>query len=764
MAHNGGRSQVNLAGIRHFGDYPFMNMMKAASTLTCNSSVDGFGPDPDILDINGYPTANTGGQGYSTLLIIPRQIERPGRYILEWDGTGTFVDSSDGSGITGSFSTSGVKFIPYSNQMGLSYSTSASPNHVRNIRFYHEDDATEFAAGEVFGSKLRARLREANFGVIRYMDWQNNNTNNAAKWADNKATTCYSYYVSEYRGSAWGADKWYHGVTTSSGGAYSISTSRGRSPVNGDIMQLKFDTDAGATITAAVSSGSNTVLTIATSAPNTTFGTVGESVTVGVVSGSWSGMNGTWTVQARSAGSVTINFDSHLLTPGALAGATDRPLQLYHTFCTLNVDGGGAVNILDPLAGALSTGGNSYPCRYLRNTGSGGGDAEYSGYYCYATLVYNSAIPGWIKQGGDRTAVTGLNNYTPPQLGLQLAAEMGAHPWFCMPIQSMDPMTDYVTQLATYCRDNGPSWMVPRFEPPNECFNNSGGFQNNGNCKNRSAAYGWPSATDDYVHVYGKFASTMGQDLQTVYGTGTTNRAKYVFLAGVQTVTRGSAAQQNILTSAMYLAQVPAAQSGYNKTTPASSYLHGIAVANYYAPSNYHTTQSASELAMANAYAAGDVSQVPAYIALCQANSPDDGLPGFNIYANQADFSAWASAAIANGVFVMEFYEGGFSPDYVSGDTNTNLLKGAARDHASLGPVVLADYAICTGTSGGGLVARFPSHYYLSGNKHIHSEVSQSVWSLLDDISETPGSAQWLAIVAYNQTAKFVNLRLRIHA
>jgi hypothetical protein len=667
---NGGKSQINLGGIQSYGDYPFINLFKAAANWTCTYSADGVVPDPDILDMDGYPTALTSGAGYGAVMFFARKVDRPGEYKLVWDGGGSFANwtassitggsLSSASGTTNNWCT-GVPWVdvPSSNFALVITALSAAPNHIRNIRFYHVDDAVDFEVnGEIFGKKLRERLAEAKFGVIRFMDWQNNNTNNATTWASNRRLTHCSYYASEFRGAAWGANKWYFGVTTNSGNNYSISTTRGRAPINGDIIQLR------------------------------------------------------WNVDATPSGT-----------------------------CSLNVDGSGAVNILDSYANALSTGGNSYPKALAYGV---------AGFYNYATLVYNSAIPAWIKQGGDIAApASGLNNATPPQLGLLLAQRVGAHPWFTMPMQSMDPMTDYVTQLATYCRDNAPSWMVPRFEPPNECFNNFGGFFNNSNCIRRNIAYGWPSGgPEDYVHVYGKFASTMGQDLQTVYGTGAANRAKYVFLASGQTTSAAGSptTAANIFTSARYVAQVPAAQAGYIKA-PASNYLHGVSVANYYAPSNYRDGGSVSESAMAAAVP----QQVAEYIALCYANSPDDGQPGYNIYRNQTDFTAWKNIAVANGVMLMEFYEGGFSPDYDS-NTVVNSLKDAAKYHVDLKAVVAAEYAICTGISGGGFTARFPSHYYLSGNKWMHGGVSASVWSLLDDLYETPGTAQWQAIVTYNNT------------
>jgi hypothetical protein len=98
-----------------------------------------------------------------------------------------------------------------------------------------------------------------------------------------------------------------------------------------------------------------------------------------------------------------------------------------------------------------------------------------------------------------------------------------------------------------------------------------------------------------------------------------------------------------------------------------------------------------------------------------------------------ASFAGWKACALANGLQVLEFYEGGFSPDYIGGDAVGNEFKMAAKNHPDLAQVVHDDYAICTGLTDADFIARFPSHYYLSGNRWLHNGESKSVWSLLDD-------------------------------
>lgn len=247
-AHNGGRSQLNVSPPNYYGSFPFINHAK---TISQWDSAVGM-VDPDILDVNGFPTVNVSG-GIRGLIFIERQVDRPGNYVFKWDGDGTISHpfDSDLGTITGSPSSSGGSLnnrmtgIPYTNKFLIGYSsTSSSPNHIRNLRFCHIDDEAAMDAGAIFNPRFLSVIRELNPGVIRFLDWQNGNTNNMPTWASKRSTSCYSYTAGEFRGAVWGANRWYFGATTNVGNAYSISTSRGRAPLHNDIIQLYFNADA----------------------------------------------------------------------------------------------------------------------------------------------------------------------------------------------------------------------------------------------------------------------------------------------------------------------------------------------------------------------------------------------------------------------------------------------------------------------------------------------------------------------------------------
>jgi hypothetical protein len=131
--------------------------------------------------------------------------------------------------------------------------------------------------------------------------------------------------------------------------------------------------------------------------------------------------------------------------------------------CSLDVGGTGPKNILNMYCNPLTAGGNSYPVGQT--------------YQSLATLVYDSAIDAWIKQGGDAGSNSqGLNNGVPPELFLRLCEEVGAHPYVVAPHYALAPATDYMSSLAAYYRANSPSWMVPLYEGPNEQWNTFTGF------------------------------------------------------------------------------------------------------------------------------------------------------------------------------------------------------------------------------------------------------------------------------------------------
>jgi hypothetical protein len=94
-------------------------------------------------------------------------------------------------------------------------------------------------------------------------------------------------------------------------------------------------------------------------------------------------------------------------------------------------------------------------------------------------------------------------------------------------------------------------------------------------------------------------------------------------------------------------------------------------------------------------------------------------------------------------------YERGYSPDTASGGNNsTDHLKIASKLSSQLGFFATTNYENFFDQTGGGFVAEFPSHLSLSSG--VDLGYIRDVWSILNDILQTPTSAQWNATVVFN--------------
>lgn len=632
---NGGRSQVNLNFLQIGGDFAFLNCLKTAQSWTY---LDNSGPaEPSTLDSDGYPTSIV-HSGVYTVFFVPSQAARPGNYVITWSGNGTVFCGMSNTPVSGSrTSTNGSgRYVFSTNETRFSIGITAIGNpRISNLQVFHINDEAALNAGQVFGAKFKQRLAEANFGVIRFLNWQSGNTSNVTTWATRKPVSYVFYAGQEFRGSL------YAGLTTNAGSAYS-ATLPGFSLTDKATVIVKFN--------------------------------------------------------ASSSGA-----------------------------CTLNVNGTGAINILDAYSMPLSVGGNSFPI---------GGTWQ-----SIATLVYDATLNAWIKQGGDATGSAGLENGVPPELMVRLCAEVGAHPYFVTPVMSIDPATDYIPSLAAYCRANAPAWMIPRFEGPNELWNNSGGFFQTGYAVAKATAYGWGA---DYHNWYGKAMSVLGQAVSSAYMG---DRTKYQVLCGVQTGTGsspgGTLGSNSRLASNKYVAQNTAPQAPYTKSA-ASNWVTHVCCAQYFGPSDYGTPQEVTTAAT-YAAAAGNPS-LQLSIATAYATTANSGLGLYTVTKCAVLYANWKTWAQSFGIQKMCGYEGGYSPDYTGGgQSQVDILRAASKQTALLSGLTTLNYNNFVGLSSGGFVAEFPSCFQLAG-----LTPTNNAWSVLEDIYQTPNPPQWNAIVAFN--------------
>ncbi len=624
MAFNGGRSQVNFNSLQTGGEYPFLNCLKTAQvwTLVDNSAQ----PAPTTLNSDGYPTSISNG-GVATVFFIPSATDRPGLYRVRWTGTGTV----DVTGL-GSYSGGDTTFTPGDTRISLQITANTN---MSNLQMFHVDDGTALDAGQVFGTRFKAKLTEGNFGVLRFLNWQSANASNVRYWADRKPTTYVFYHGDEMRGTIYG------GTTTNVADAYSVAAPSGWTGlVDKAIVTVKWNASAS-----------------------------GDAATLNV------GSTGAKAIRGASGEVTSSDYNNR------------------------------------PLSGKVGT------------------------------LVYDSDLDCWLKSGGDLAfGHVWLTNGVPPELCLQLASEVGAHPWFCPPYLSCDPITDWITGLATYCRDNAPSWMIPRYEvTPNECWNEAGGFYSTVYGYKKSFAH-WAglAGTIDIDDWAGKSASLQGQAVSAVYSA---NTALYHTILGVHTY--GDPAPNARLNSTLYVSQ--------NGGSAAKNWVTHVCCANY-----FRDTYSDAERTQAGIdYAAAVGAPAKLVIATAFVDSALVGTAGaqyqFSLPRLNTLYIAWKAWAAGLGVSNLVGYEGGWSPDY-TGNATTDALYAASKAVAGLSTYTTTNYT--NFASAGGL---FPSCFQLGG--------ASNVWSVFDpDIYATP-SPQWTAICAYNvyQTRRS-GLRLRLHS
>ena len=624
---------------------------------------------------------------------------------------------------------------PTDAEMQFIIATVGSPI-ITNIKIYHVDDAADIVAGKVFGKKFIQRLQEANFGVIRFLNWQNGNGSNVTSWATRKPVSYVFYSGDEMRSSIYCLSL----ATRSGTSHYTVTPPAGFVLADRATIQLKWaDSILGTVVSFTAGS---------TSIAMPSHGLViGDRLHLsldsgGALPGGFDVNIKYYVVSVPDAGHITIST-----SPGGTAisavGVGSQPSQpgTANPFITLDV-GGGPIDILGDYAGWFV--GTLYPI---------GGT-----YQSLNTLVYDAALNVWLRfgmgGGGGPTSV-GLSNVVPPELCVQLCIEVSAHPYFVTPHLTCDPMTDFMPSLMQYCKDNCPAWMIPRFEGCNELWNTSAGFFSTGYANTKAAAYHAADPTNwagDFNNWYGKILSTLGQAADAIFGG--IGSGKYHLIGGVQTVKLGSpgeitetAARFN---SPSYDEQVAAPQpprTGSFGTitftkTPAKRWTSHVCCAQYFSPGLVYTTSAngtPNEADLATAYAGGSAASLTTYIDSCNS-PPSYAVVDFTLAKEAVYYAGAKTLAQSVGLSRICGYEGGYSPDY-GADTGINNLRRDGKMEPHLYNITLTNLTNFTGLTGGGFIAEFPSNFIIG---------SPYTWSILDPDLYAPNSQQWLAHVAFN--------------
>jgi hypothetical protein len=354
-------------------------------------------------------------------------------------------------------------------------------------------------------------------------------------------------------------------------------------------------------------------------------------------------------------GGVTTNSgdDYSVAAPSSWDGLVDKAMVVVRFNAsattdtpTLNVGGTGAKTIKDRGGAALAS-----ATRPVANF--------------YGSLTYDADLDCWLKVAGDteKSNCTGFDYSVPFELQVRLCEETETHPYFNQPMLAADPKTDFITGLATYCRDNGPSWMVPRFEGINELWNGAASFYGTRYGRLKAIDH-WGSAGDtlNQNNFYGKTISDLGQDVSAVYSD---DRSKYWVICGVHTALAPDSTQDPRLTSAEYVSDGGSA---------AKNWVTHIAPASYW---GVRFGTATAELALAVQYEAADAEGKVALVDTAAATNSVTGVAPNSI----TRIAAWQTWGQGHDIDGCTIYEGGISPDYLTtNDTATISAISQAAD------------------------------------------------------------------------------------
>jgi hypothetical protein len=268
----------------------------------------------------------------------------------------------------------------------------------------------------------------------------------------------------------------------------------------------------------------------------------------------------------------------------------------------------------------------------------------------YFTAVYDESLNIWmIQSGAAQSGGAGFRTGWPPIVALKLCNEVGAHPWFSAYHLTLDPPTDYMTELATLCKtyaEANATWMRPWFEGPNEEWNTEPDFeQTRYGWAKAKARSGWGAADFDTHNHYGRVLSLMGAEVAAVYN----DPSKYNIVCGVQMVTAADTESNGLRLAGKHVT--------VDGGDPASDYVTHIAPAiytglnyGYQAEIDYAWDMSLLDESLWQAFADNLVENCPSR----------DGRQLRNFLANWKTFCTTHGKTLAS-------YEGAHGLDYPAG-------------------------------------------------------------------------------------------------
>jgi hypothetical protein len=223
-SHNGHNAQVNLNAPGFSGAFDFVDMARMADLWSYYVGGGVIDPDPTKFNDDGYPLTTplspNGDPGITTIVFIPTQAERPGDWVLDWDGSGTIIAPSGQTGGALSGLNGFYRFTPTTDSVTYGILTQGTPPITR-LRLQHYDDysAGRLASGQYFTQQFLDKCSQ--FGAIRFLNYIPANTDGSTNWNTRRSLTYCNWYAADMRPSR------YCAFTGIAGNTYNVTAPAG---------------------------------------------------------------------------------------------------------------------------------------------------------------------------------------------------------------------------------------------------------------------------------------------------------------------------------------------------------------------------------------------------------------------------------------------------------------------------------------------------------------------------------------------------------
>lgn len=460
-------------------DFPLINTVHMASShWYCP---DGTTDDPlAYINASGYPTQMPADGKKYRLRNVCGYVVSGEQWILTWDGTATVAVSLFTGSVSFSSSVAANRIActitgTENDVFNVAVDVTSVGAGFGNLRFFRASYETRLNSGEKFDPNFLTRY--SGWKAVRFMDYLSTNDSPQVSWANRVTESQLSWVgtnvlTSRYAGKASKANNVFTTAAAVSGNPSSWSHGmvvQARVPAPTWLTVANFGAGAGGTNPARVqfstthgwSTGQKGVFTSGSMHGGTIAANLaGNEYTFTVVSADTISLDG---VDCSTWGTYTTDGSGKFgLTPSLSCGALPQKRVIQITLDNPSFSGWGQVDAL-----MLFTYDSLYDC-----------------------LIYSQV---WSASVTDLSnPLTGRTGF-PIETIVDLANQLNVYPWICLPHMADD---NYVTQCATYVRDNLSVGLTVYFELSNEVWNSQ--FTQTAYASSRAIKAGFTSSANQY--------------------------------------------------------------------------------------------------------------------------------------------------------------------------------------------------------------------------------------------------------------------------